>query len=344
MLTGIKALAEHLEISIGTVSRALNGRPDVNPATRARVLKAAAELGYVANQSGRALRQGATNSIGFMMQTGRETTGEGDFFFMGVFAGVQAVLARHNLDLVVLPCSSDEDPDAFLRRVVARGFVDGLIISATQRRDPRIDFLAERRIPFVALGRSLSDAGHPWLDLDFEAMAATSVDRLVAAGHRRIGVFAPKGELNLGYIFLEHYRGALERHGIAYDDSLVFRTTPNEAGGYAIAQAVASMRDRPTALVLINQVVTVGLYGGLSEAGLQVGRDIAVIGQDSQHAHYLAPRLTRFTLSLHDLGIHLAQALLAAMPSYSRHYPTGTVRHVWPMEFIEAESDKFSVG
>ena len=145
-MTGIRRLAQHLDISIGTVSRALNGRPDVNEATRKRVLEAAAELGYVPNQSGRSLRQGTTNIIGFMMQTGQEITGQGDTFFMSVFDGIQTVFARHHLDLVALLCSSEEDPDEYLRRVVARGFADGLILSATQRHDPRLEFLAARKI------------------------------------------------------------------------------------------------------------------------------------------------------------------------------------------------------
>ena len=156
-MKGIRRLASHLDISIGTVSRALNGKPDVNEATRKRVLEAAEALGYVPNQSGRALRKGTTGIIGFMMQTGTTITADGDTFFMSVFDGVQTVLGRHELDLVALLCSSEVDPQEYLRRIVGRGFVDGLIISATQRHDPRIEFLAARHLPFIALGRSLDD-------------------------------------------------------------------------------------------------------------------------------------------------------------------------------------------
>ena len=118
-MIGIKRLAQHLNISIGTVSRALNNRPDVNHATRQRVLEAARELGYVPNQSGRSLRRGQTGVIGFMMQTGHEITGQGDTFFMSVFDGVQTVLSRHHLDLVAMLCSSEEDRDDYLRRMAA---------------------------------------------------------------------------------------------------------------------------------------------------------------------------------------------------------------------------------
>src|ERR1041384_3771025 len=105
-MKGIRRLALDLDISIGTVSRALNGKPDVNQQTRQRVLEAAAQMGYVPTQAGRALRRGATGVIGFMMQSGSQITGEGDVFFMSVFDGVQTVCTRHKLDLVVLLCSS----------------------------------------------------------------------------------------------------------------------------------------------------------------------------------------------------------------------------------------------
>ena len=98
-MVGIKRLAEHLNISIGTVSRALNGRPDVNDETRKRVLEAAAELGYVANQSGRNLRQGNTNAIGFMIESGVDTAGNSDNFFLGVFDGVRKV-ARNTREIL----------------------------------------------------------------------------------------------------------------------------------------------------------------------------------------------------------------------------------------------------
>lgn len=342
-MKGIKHLAQHLDISIGTVSRALNGKPDVNPETRKRVLEAADELGYVANQSGRALRKGQTGVIGFMMQTGSEITGQGDTFFMSVFDGVQAVFARHKLDLVALLCSSEEDPYDYLRRMMVRGFADGVIISATRRHDPRIEFLAKRKIPFVALGRSLTDAGQAWLDLDFEGMAQTSIDRLVAQGHRRIAITRPHDDVNLGYVFVESCREAMARHGLTLDDTHVFRSTPNESGGYQIARDLLAQKERPTAVVLVNETIAIGLYRGLQEAGVMPGRDIAVIGRHSPNSYFLSPRLTSFRLSLHDLGEALAEALLATMPEHSQLYPQGVTRTVWPMTLVEGESDAFTL-
>jgi DNA-binding LacI/PurR family transcriptional regulator len=342
-MIGIKRLAQHLNVSIGTVSRALNNRPDVSEETRKRVLDAATALGYVPNQSGRSLRRGRTGVIGFMMQTGHEITGQGDTFFMSVFDGVQAVLSRHHLDLLAMLCASDEDPDEYLRRMVSRGFADGIIISFTQRVDHRIDFLAERGVPFVTLGRSTTDAGQPWLDVDFDMIARIAVDRLVAKGHRRIAISMPHGEMYLGHIFRDATIAALGRYGLSLDPALIFPSSPSEAGGYAIAQALLAADPRPTAIVLVNESTSTGLYRGLTEAGYLPGRDIAVIGRDSPQSRFLSPTLTSYRTSLRDLGVALGEALLASMPAYAELYPLGIVRRVWPSEFIAGESDAFEL-
>ncbi|PYE30386.1 LacI family transcriptional regulator [Rhizobium sp. PP-F2F-G38] len=335
---GIRELAHYLDISIGTVSRALNGKKDVNGETRRRVLEAAERLGYVANQSGRALRKGSTGVIGFMMQTGHEITGQGDTFFMSVFDGVQTVFARHGLDLVALLCSSEEDPDAYLERVVARGFADGIMLSATRRIDKRFALLERRKIPFISLGRSLTDVGQPFIDLDFEGMAETVMTRLALRGHRRIAILRPHDDLNFANVFLQRCREVLAEHGLVLEDDLIFKASPNEAEGYRVGRELAALPDRPSAIVVLNDGSVAGVFQGLDAAGLTPGKDISVIGLHSPQARYLSPRLTCFDLSLRDLGIALAETLLASMPSYAALYPNAAHRKLWPMIFIDGDS------
>ncbi|WFR94316.1 LacI family DNA-binding transcriptional regulator [Rhizobium tumorigenes] len=341
-MKGIRQLAKHLDISIGTVSRALNGKADVNAETRQRVLAAAVELGYVANQSGRSLRQGTTNVIGLMMESSKETNENGDNFFLGLTSGLQSVLSRHKLDLIMLPCPSEEDPTEYLQRMVARGIVDGMIISATQRIDHRLDLLSRTKIPFVTLGRSRSGGEYSWVDLDFDGVANRSVDRLIAKGHRRIAVAAPSNDVNLGYIFIDAYRNALKRHGIAYDASLVFRVKSSEQGGYQAAHEMLLLDDRPTAIILIYELMAIGLYRRLTEAGVIPGRDLAVIGfREEPRAKFLQPTLTCFRMSVRDLGVELAETLLATMPAYASFYPKGACNTIWPLELVPGESDGF---
>lgn len=338
-MKGIRALARHLDISIGTVSKALNGRSDINAETRERVLKAAAEFGYVPNQSGRALRQGATRTVGFMIESNQPAPTDSDNFFMAVFDGVQTVFRRHHLDLIVLPCASDEDPGEYLARMVARGFVDAVIISATRRNDPRIPLLQKAQIPFVALGRS-GNIDHPWLELDFEGVAYQSVCRLVERGHERIAVALPATELNLGHLFLKGYKVGLKENGLALSQELVIKTESSEAGGHQLGSTLLELDPRPTAVMLSYELPAVGLYKALKEAGTAPGKDMAVIAfRESPATRHLVPRITSFNTSLREIGIALGQMLLSRMPDFEDTYPDAESKLIWKMDLVPGDSD-----
>lgn len=339
-MTGIRQLAAHLNISTGTVSRALNGKADVSPDTRERVMQAARELGYVPNQSGRALRKGATNTVGLIMTQGVNLGSNNDNFFPGVIDGLQETLAGHGLDLIILLCSSTEDPDEYLRRMIARRLVDAVVVTATRRHDERFAFLRASDTPFVALGRSLSRECHPWIDLDFEAIARASVSRLHAHGHRRIAIVTPETDINLGYLFLDGYRAALAEHGLPYDPGIVFRAETSEKGGYQVADALLKVSERPTAILLIAELMSVGLYRRIAEAGLRPGRDLAVIAErESPIGRFLLPRLTCFRLNHRALGRQIGETLLSTMPAYRDLYPDVPKGLAWPLELAPGESD-----
>jgi DNA-binding LacI/PurR family transcriptional regulator len=341
---GIRRLAHELDISIGTVSRALNGRPDVSTKTRERVLQAAEALGYFPNQSGRSLRQGTTNTVGFMLESGTVAMVGGDNFFMSVIDGVQSVLARHRLDLIMLPTGTAEEPHDFLQRILARRFVDAMIITATQRQDRRIGLMLGAHVPFVALGRSETKGDYPWIDLDFEGVTAKTIDRLVDHGHRRIALAIPASEVNLGYVSVAAYRNALERHGLPFDPQLILRVDPNFDGGDVTARQLLSLDPRPTAVFLIYEAIANGLYRSLEQAGVAPGSDIAITAfRENPQTGFLSPPLSSFRISLRDLGIALGEALLATMPAYRESYPLGSNHTIWPMVFREGESDGFTV-
>ena len=168
-MSSIRDLARHLNISIGTVSRALNGRAEVNAKTRQRVLAAAAKLNYAPNLSGRNLRRGATHAVAFMMQPHPGDQQYGEPFFIPLLKGLQASLAERGLDLIVLMGAPGDYQQERLRRVVELRWADAVVLAWTRRNDERIDYLTEAGFPFATLGRSRSGgAGYPSLDLDFE--------------------------------------------------------------------------------------------------------------------------------------------------------------------------------
>ena len=342
-MKSIKQLAQYLDVSIGTVSRALNDKPDVNPETRRRVIEAADTFGYAPNQSGRSLRQGATKMIGFTSELSPDEIESSDNFFMGVFDGVQNVLLRHKLDLVVFPSPVDKPPVEYLQRIVSGRLVDAMIISATLRIDARVEFLKRAGIPFIALGRSESGKDTRWIDLDFEGIANQSIDRLVAQRHRRIAIAVPPNDTNLGHVFHDAYRQALARHCIVYDQALVYRQRLGIDGGRGLAMQIIGTENRPTAILLSMEGLEPELYCGLVEHGVNPGKDIAIIGfRDNPRSRHLIPSLTCHSFSLTELGEALAETLLGGMPAYSKYYSGKAVNKIWPLTLVPGESDSSS--
>ena len=341
-MRGIARLAQELGISTGTVSRALNGKPDVNEKTRRRVLEAAQRLGYAPNQAARSLAQGVTRSIGFMMELDRESAVSNDYFFMGVFDGMQRVLADHGLDLLVLPCAHHQDRYAYLERFVSRSTLDGIVLSTTQHVDKRIELLQSAGVPFVTLGRSSTGHGYSWIDLDFETAMATVMDRLIAKGHRRIAIALPHDDVNYGAIYKQAYLENLERYGIEFDPGIVFHTHRSEDAGTRIVDEILANPIQPTAALLIHEVTVIGFYRRLRELGLEPGRDLAIVGfRDEPTLRFLNPSVTCFHLSLADLGVSLARALLAQIPAYAKSFQPGIVQALTPMTLKAGESDVF---
>ncbi len=340
-VSSIRDLARHLNISIGTVSRALNGRADVNAETRRRVLAAAAKLKYSPNQSGRNLRRGATHAVAFMLQPHPGDQQYGEPFFIPFLTGLQARLAEEDLDLMVVMGAPGDYQQERLRRVVEARWADAVVLAWTRRHDERIDYLTDVGFPFATLGRSLSGgASYPSLDLDFEKAGQDAVDRLVARGHRRIAAVRPQPDLNFGHLFLAGYRKALRKHGIGPDAQLVAAGSINEAGGYTVTPGLMQGDEPPTAIIFNNDAMALGGCKALVEMGLKPGRDVAVIViVDTPLCRYFSPALTSFSPPLEPLGKRLAEMLLASMPAHAAKKPR-IIREVWPMELIPRESDQ----
>jgi DNA-binding LacI/PurR family transcriptional regulator len=335
----IHDLAKELKISIGTVSRALNGKAGVKDETRKRVLEKADQLGYSPNQSGRSLRQGTTGLIGFMIITNRDRAYRGEAFFMSVLDGLQTYLAASNMELVVHLCGSDQDPELHLRRVVERRLVDGIILSQTLRRDRRIAYLNARKLPFIAFGRSQEPGKYNWLDLDFEGVAEQAIEHLAALGHKHIAVATAADDINFGHVFVDACKASMARHGIDLPDEFILREALTEAGGYKTGERVLELKPRPTAVVLVESTMAIGLYHKLHDAGLEVGQDISVIGFDnSPTGDFLKPPLTQFRLSHQGLGRWLGENMIEQLAGKAAGNRIKQVNKIWPLEMTIGQS------
>lgn len=340
---GIKELADYLNVSIGTVSRALNNHPLVNAETRRRVLEAADELGYAPDQSGRSLRKGTVNSIALVLSTDRTSSQEA-MIFMEISRSMQSVFRRFELDLMIHLNEPGQELNDRVRRVVERRQADAIVLVETRENDPRLDYLTKRKIPFATWGQSRSGGLHPWLDLDFEGAMTTVLDRLMGFGHRRIALVSKTPVLMFDQLLQAAYQRELDKRGLPF--RLVLETDADEKGGYKVVERVLAAPERPTAVVFSDSRPAAGACLGFSEAGVMPGRDIAIAScsVDTPMAAYLSPGLTCFSVDLKRLGERLAEAVLSGMPRFAAEFGGKPIQEIFPLHLIARESDAFQLS
>ena len=310
---GIRQLANELHLSIGTVSRALNDRPDVNSDTRARVKAAAARAGYVPDQSGRSLRSGRTGIVAAVIPT-RGFAPSSDSGLFTVLEGARRTLRRQALDLIVLFRGPDEDPLENLQRIVQRRIADAVIISETSPLDPRVNYLKSAGVDYVAFGRSAGLDDYPFVDFDFEAMAAEAFRVFVGDGHRRLALALSDTPLNYESTACEVFQAEAKRMGLGPG---AVRVLPLKSGrlteqGRAIFGA--GLR-APTAVLATHECIAATLYADFAELGLIIGSDVSVVCSfPALDTRNLVPSLTHFDADLDAVGVALAERLIALTP------------------------------
>lgn len=336
----IYEFAARLGLSIGTVSRALNGRRDVSEATRQRVLDAAARYRFTPDQSGRSLSRGLTRTVAFMLEAGPDSVELGEPFFLALLSALQEGLATRGVDLNVVMAAPGAQQLERLRRIVDGRGADAVMLSETRVRDHRIAYLASVGFPFAALGRSRSAGGvFPSLDLDMAGAAALAVERVAARGHRRIATVVPPGDLAYAREWLAGFRRAMRKLGLPVPPAFVARGEAGEAGGLAATRRLMALDEPPTALLYSNEYMTLGGYQALHARGAAIGRDCAVIvASDSAVLRTLSPAVTGFATPMHALGRRLADIVLAATPPYAAGREIEIIREVWPMTLVPRDS------
>ncbi|TPE52538.1 LacI family DNA-binding transcriptional regulator [Amaricoccus solimangrovi] len=309
---GIRSLARELNLSIGTVSRALNDRPDVNEGTRARVKEAARLRGYVPDQSGRSLRKGRTGIVAAIIPASG-IGGQSDSGFFRTLEGCRRGLLAQELDLIVLFRGAEEDPLESLRRVVSRKLADAVIINQTRPNDPRLDYLRAAGIEHVALGRAGPDDLGNWVDFDHATAGAEAARLFLRAGHRELALVLSAWEMHYELLLAEAFRAEAARYGLGPDSVRVVRSGPN---GHLVEEgrALFASARRPTAVLAGHESVAAALYGDLGGLGLRPGVDIGLISAsptvDNQS---LSQTLTHFDADLEAAGGAVAERIVALL-------------------------------
>jgi LacI family transcriptional regulator len=309
MTVTIRDVARRLNLSITTVSRALDGYDDVAEATRQLVIDTAHEMGYVPNQAARQLRRRRTDSIGYILPADKPRFA--DPFFAEFTAGLGDEASAHGFDLLVstAPQGSQIERQAYERWVHGRK-VDGIVLNRIHLRDWRVQFLAQAQFPFVTLERSLDPYDYPSVEVNGNYWFRVLIDHLVSLGHHRIAYIGASPDLKLQADRLDGYRNGLQHHGLALDTDLVVEGDLTSEGGYRTGKHLLALLNPPTAIACVDDMTAIGVLHAARELGRTVGKNLAVAGFDGiEGFEHTQPPLTTINQPVYQIARRLLQML-----------------------------------
>jgi len=304
----LKDVARQAGVHPATASRALNPetRLLVSEETAQRVLAAAADLGYRPNAVARSLRTRRSNTVGVLIPDLNNP------LFPPIVRGLADRLETDGYVALIGNTDGDEARERRVYEQLRARHVDGYVLATARLRDPLLDDAARSGLPVVLMNRIAADDNFPSVTVDNEAGIRLVVDHLVGLGHRDIAYIAGPQDVSTGLARYRGFRSAMADAGLAVPDGWVtFARAFSIEEGYRCAREVLAAGGQCTAVAAGNDMLAVGCYLALDEAGLSCPADISVVGfNDMPFIDMLRPPLTTVAFSHYQVGAYAAELLI----------------------------------
>jgi LacI family transcriptional regulator len=309
----IRQLAKVSGVSVGTVSRALNGYSDVSAETREMILRLADELDYTPTAAARTLATQRSHVIGVILDTGEGHPDLQHPFFHEVLVGLKDHVGASGFDLLLF---ASEHPGngwgthSLLKRA-RHHHVDGVVLMGVEQESPEVDKLTRSELPCVGVDVALTGEHSDFVVSDNAAGARMAVEHLVSIGHRRIATITGLVNTRPGIDRLRGYRDALRDAGLAFRDEYVAYGDFYVESGRAATERLLALDEPPTAIVAASDLMALGVIGAAAAVGLQVPADLSVVGfDDISLAAHVHPPLTTLRQDKAGLGHAAGEALV----------------------------------
>jgi LacI family transcriptional regulator len=294
-MAGIKDLARECGVSVATVSRALNGHPEVSVETRRQIQQAAERLGYRPSQSARALVRGRSDAVGLLWDSGYETAGRKHPFLLSLLVGLKQALNDVGRHLILLNVDVDRQGARAYVNTARQFQLDGVLVMGVDDHRPALRELIESGLPCVAIDHDIAGPRAVYVTSDNRAGAAEAVRHLHSLGHRRIATITGPLDLMPAVHRLTGFRQAVDELGLELPEDYVQSGDFFMDSGYACGRRLAELPKsrRPTAVFVAGDEMALGAIHAFADAGLDVPGDIAVVGfDDIEAAGLVRPTLT----------------------------------------------------
>lgn len=334
----LKELANHLGLSQTTVSRALNGYPEVSERTRQRIMAVAEEVGYQPNVLARRLATGRTGLVALLLPTDAHQVM--DVHLSSFLGGLCECVTQAELDLAIKTTRRADEIETYRQIARTRRF-DAVVVSAPRVGDQRIAALADTDLAFIVHGRTeAATRPYAYLDLDHAATFRHATNAAIERGHRRIALINADTEMAFARDRESGWRAALRDAGCPLTEAHKAAGPLSEDFAYRSAREMltGAAATRPTALLCSTVLQAHAVARAARDLGLSVGRDVSLIAHDDDlpfvRAETFDPPLTTTFSSSAKAGYRAGELLLARLAGQ----PVETLQEVWQAELIVRDS------
>lgn len=316
----INDIARLANVSKATVSRVINQKPDVDAATRERILRIMDEQGFVPSITAAGLAGGRTRLIGVLVPSLTWPLP----LIPEIMRGIGEIIEQSTYELVLYSISHEQERSAVIARIMAARLTEGLLAVYPGQAFDYLSELHASGYPVVMLDDQMTPTGTtPWVSADSRSGAYIAVKHLLQLGHRRIAhIKGPAGHTCTADRF-RGYCDALVEAGIAPDPELVVQGDFLATGGAACARQLFALNEQPTAIFAGNDDMAAGVLRAAAEAALRVPDDVALVGfDDAAPAPFMHPPLTTVAQPFFEMGKRAATLLLDAVNALHQPIPS----------------------
>lgn len=305
MKVTIKDIAREADVSVTTVSRVINNKPDVGDDTRAKILKIIDEMNYNPNSVARGLVMQKTNTLGLIIPDISNP------FFPEIARAVEDKAQKLGYSVIFFNTDNHLEREKKAVELFKSKQVDGLIVSLSVGNEEILKNLKKANYPVVQIDRSVLNHSYPLVSIDNQHSAYQMVEFMLKKGHRRIAHIS--GDLNTTTARdrMAGYKKALKDYEIEIEKDLIIEGDYTQHSGFEAMQKLLKLKKRPTAVFAANDLSAAGVYKALFAANLSIPEDMAVAGHDDiDIASLLRPELTTMRQPKYSLGEKAVTVLL----------------------------------
>ena len=331
-MVSLKDVAEKCQVSIATVSKALNGHTDISAATRDRIVATSKEMGYFPNSQARALKTNRTYDIGLMFFE-EECKGFSQEFYARIISNFKATCEQSGYDITFINNGFGKQKMSYLEHCKYRN-VDGILLASGDFTAPDVYEIIHSDIPSVTIDH-IFDRSTSVMSSN-EIGVEKLVDYVYRKGHRNIAYISGGKSAVTERRMLGFYR-ACEKRGIEInDDWMLHGDYHNPVEAYRQTEKLMLMAEKPTCIFISDDYSAIGGLNALYDMGFSVPDDVSVVGFDGiSYSQYMRPRLTTYLQDTKSIGIKAAERLIAQIENPGKVFPEIITIDGW---LIEGES------